>query len=115
MGSSSADARADRAASNEALFRRVNERLEEINETFSPLTDTFEFVCECADASCAEQIDLSIREYEDVRREPTRFIVKPHHVLPTDERVLEKHRDYFIVEKTGRAGERARRLDERTD
>jgi hypothetical protein len=114
MEPSAGDARADRAARNEALFRRVNERLEEINESFAPLTEHFEVVCECADASCAEQIELTLFQYEQVRREPTRFIVKPDHVLATDERVIEEHRDYVIVEKTGRAGERARQLDERS-
>lgn len=115
MGSSEADARADRAARNEALFRRVNERLEEVNEAFAPITEYGEFVCECADVDCAEQIQLTLPAYEAVRSVPTRFVVKPRHVVPRDERVVEEHADYLVVEKIGHAGERARRLDERTD
>ena len=113
MGSS--NARADRAARNEALFRRVNERLEEVNEAFAPFTEHGEFICECADAACAERIELTLSAYEAVRRVPTQFVVKPEHVLPTDERVVEEHADYLVVEKVGQAGERARKLDERTD
>ena len=115
MGSSVGDARAERAARNEALFRRVNERLEELNEAFAPITEHGEVICECADDACAERIQLTLSAYEAVRSVPTRFIVKPRHVLPTDERVVEEHTDYFVVEKIGHAGERARRLDERTD
>ena len=115
MEPSESDARADRAARNEALFRRVNERLEEVNEAFEPLTDHSEFVCECADAGCAERIEVKLAAYEAVRSVPTQFLVKPQHVLSHDERVVEEHDDYFVVEKIGHAGERARDLDERTD
>lgn len=114
MATSQGDARADRAARNEALFRRVNERLEEINEAFGPITEHGEFVCECADAACSEQIQLTLVAYEAVRRVPTQFIVKPRHELPDDERIIEEHPDYLVVQKIGHAGERARRLDERT-
>ena len=33
------DVRSDRAARNEALFRRVNERVEEVNRAFEPILD----------------------------------------------------------------------------
>jgi hypothetical protein len=115
MGSSEGDPRADRAARNEALFRRVNERLEDINASFSSVADHSEFVCECADAECVERIQLTLSAYEAVRSVPTRFVVKPRHVLPANERVVEEHKGYVVVEKIGHAGERALRLDERTD
>jgi hypothetical protein len=115
MGPSDADtARDDRAARNEALFRRVNERLEEVNEGFQLVTDNAEFVCECATIDCAELIRLSLSKYEAVRRVPTQFVVKPGHVLAEQERVVERSEDYVIVEKIGRAGERARQLDPRS-
>jgi hypothetical protein len=114
MGSSSPDeARVDRAARNEALFRRVNERLEEVNEGFQLVTDDAEFVCECASVDCAERLHMSLAKYEAVRRVSTQFIVKPDHVLPDDERVVERHPQYIVVEKFGHAGERARDLDPR--
>ena len=115
MEESESDARADRAARNEALFRRVNERLEEVNEAFEPITDHSEFVCECADAGCVERIQLTLTAYEAVRSVPTRFVVKPQHVLPDEEHVIEEHAEYFVVEKVGHAGERARELDERNE
>jgi len=41
--------RAQRAADNENLFRRVNERVEELSSGLRTLT----LVCECADTGCA--------------------------------------------------------------
>jgi hypothetical protein len=109
------DDRADRAAQNEAVFRRVNERLEEVNEAFQFITDKAEFVCECASIQCAERVEITLSEYEALRRVPTHFLVKPDHVLPEEERVVERRAQYLVVEKLGRAGERARQLDPRGD
>jgi hypothetical protein len=115
MGSSDPkEPRADRAARNEALFRRVNERLEEVNEGFQLVTDDAEFVCECANMECAERIHLPLAKYEAVRRYATHFLVKPDHVLPEEERVVERHPQFIVVEKFGHAGERARDLDPRS-
>jgi hypothetical protein len=114
MGSSNPEKeRADRAARNEAVFRRVNERLEELNEGFQLVTDNAEFVCECAQIECAERVHLTLAKYESIRSVPTHFIVKPGHVLPEEERVVEQNDEYLVVEKQGHAGERARQLDPR--
>lgn len=105
--------RDDRAARNEALFRRVNERLEDVNEAFQVAADHAEFVCECASMECAERIEITLPNYEAVRRVPTHFMIKPEHVLPDEERVVERHPNYLVVEKLGHAAERARQLDPR--
>ena len=109
------DDRGDRAARNEAVFRRVNERLEEVNQGFQLVTDKAEFVCECARLECAERVEMTRSTYEALRRVPTHFVVKPDHVLPEEERVVERQAQYVVVEKFGRAGERARQLDPRGD
>jgi hypothetical protein len=110
---SSGDLEDDRAARNEAVFRRVNERLEDVNQAFQVATDRAEFVCECARIGCAEPIELTLPEYEAVRRVPTHFIVKPAHFLPENERIVRQQPEYVVVEKVGVAGERARRLEPR--
>jgi hypothetical protein len=107
------DPRSDRAARNEALFRRVNERVEEINEAFEPILKEAEFFCECADINCIEKIRMKLPEYEALREVSTHFAVRPGHVLPDDERVVEKRGEYFVVEKLGQAGRRATELDPR--
>jgi hypothetical protein len=108
-------ARDDRAARNEALFRRVNERLEEVNDAFDSVVDDAEFVSECASIDCIERIELTLAEYETLRSVPTHFVVKPAHVLPESERIVDERGGYTIVEKVGHAGDRARQLDPRSD
>jgi hypothetical protein len=103
----------DRAARNEALFRRVNERVEEVNRAFEPILDVADFFCECADVECMEKIRMSIPEYEDLRKDSTHFAVKPGHVDPTVERVVEERPGYVVVEKVGQAAARADDLDPR--
>jgi hypothetical protein len=115
VGSGSEIGRGERAARNEAVFRRVNERLEEVNAAFDSMLETAEFVCECADIDCVERIELTLQQYEQVRSVPTNFIVKPGHELADEERVIETHRDYLVVEKIGHAGRRAADLDPRSD
>jgi hypothetical protein len=104
---------ADRAARNEALFRRVNERVEDINRAFEPILGETDFFCECADIECMEKIRMSLADYDALRQESTHFAVKPGHEDPATERALEERVGYVIVEKIGHAGERAEQLDPR--
>ncbi len=93
------DHRAERIGRNEALFREVNERLEELNETFSTITDTLVLVCECGDASCAEQISMSPGQYEQLRGDPAQFAVVSGHVAADVEDVVARHDGYDVVKK----------------
>jgi hypothetical protein len=93
-----------RAARSQSLFRNVNERIEEINEAFRLVLEDADFVCECADDDCMERIALTVDEYADVRRGPTHFVVKPGHVDPNFERVVDENRTHAVVEKFGVAG-----------
>jgi hypothetical protein len=96
-----------RAARNQSLFRTVNERIEEINEAFRVVLEDAEFVCECANDNCMERIPLTIDEYNDVRRIPTHFLVKPGHVYPEFECVVAENGTHVVVEKFGVAGKAA--------
>jgi hypothetical protein len=44
----------------------VNEGIAEIAETLSGGSDSFEFLCECADLNCIEAITLTLTEYHRV-------------------------------------------------
>jgi hypothetical protein len=90
-----------RAAENENLFRRVNERIEDLGGTGG----TISFICECADLDCREGVELTRDEYESVREAANRFAVRPGHERAGVERVVERHRGYVVIEKTGEAGE----------
>ena len=99
-----------RAARNQALFRALNEKLEELNDSFASLTDRFTIACECADRSCIEMIEIPPDEYLAVRAEPRHFAVLPDHVYPDVEVVVRGNDAYVVVEKTGAAGDVARLL-----
>ena len=101
---------ARKAAKNQALFRDVNERIEElVGEAWHP-----EFVCECADEHCIETLELSLAEYESIRASPIRFPVKVGHDYPEFERVVALSDGYAVVEKIGAAAEVAKTLDPRS-
>jgi hypothetical protein len=93
------DERERRIGENEALFRSVNEKVEELGESFSTITDTFLVVCECGAQSCMEHIELQPAEYERVRRNPLHFLIKPGHEFNEVEEVIERTDRYWVIEK----------------
>jgi hypothetical protein len=111
------DERAERMAKNEALFRQVNERVQEIAESFSIVTgkdSPLEFVCECGQTGCTAQIRLTQTEYEAVRAESTHFAILPGHEAPEAELVVDEYERYVVVEKRpGEPAEIARETDPR--
>lgn len=105
--------RAERQGRNESLFREVNERIAELNQTFQ-IEGRSEFLCECSREECKEPVSISIDEYEAVRRTPTRFFVIPGHEDGSVERVVERGEHYVVVEKIGEAADEAEDLDPRS-
>ena len=108
------DGRASRAAKNQSLFRDVNERVRELSEGLGPSLPLDQWLCECADESCAERIELTTEEYENVREHAAQFAVAPGHVFPEVERVVARYERHWIVEKVGEAGTVAQGLDPRS-
>ena len=102
----------ERRATTEALFRDVNERIAESTEQFD--ADRTEFVCECSDPNCVHRVHATLAEYEEVRDEPTTFLVAPGHEEGDIERVVEDRGRFRIVEKVHAAMRRTVvRLDPR--
>jgi hypothetical protein len=97
---------------NEAMFREVNERVEDMNQTFASVTGSFDIFCECGDMSCTERITVPMAIYERVRGESTHFLLRAGHEDPTVENVIETHEVFVIVEKEGVEVER---VAEQTD
>ena len=89
----------ERAAQNEALFRSVNEEIEKLGQVEQKAGRFTAFVCECSDGTCAQQIQLTIPEYEEVRSEGRWFAVVPGHVTEEIEHVVRATDRYVIVEK----------------
>jgi hypothetical protein len=109
-----------RQGENEALFRRVNDRIEQLAEgAFDSGEEgarAWDFVCECYDKGCTERVALTIAEYEAVRAAGERFVVAPapEHVDTSIENVVDMSSRYWVVEKTDQAAEAARADDPRT-
>ena len=102
-----------RIGRNEALFREVNERLKNLNTEFSGLSGVMEIVCECGDLGCAEQLTLPAARYEDVRSDPTWFVIVPGHEVNDVEIIVARHPGYDIVQKQSGAALVVEELDPR--
>jgi hypothetical protein len=101
-----------RAAANEATIRDVNEGIERgqwPGEEDTPVG----FRCECARLGCNQLVELTTREYEEIRANPRRFVVVPGHEFHDVETVVESRPGYVIVEKLDQAAEVAERHDPR--
>jgi hypothetical protein len=92
------DTRQQRVAKNEALFRQVNERIEEVNESLDA-EEPSDFLCECGDENCTSPVSLTLAEYEQVRSNPTHFIIAPGHEVVDVERVIARTERFSVVEK----------------
>ena len=103
--------REKRTATNEALFREVNERLEQRVQVARGEGATLTILCECADAECTERIVLTAEDYERAHRDSTQFVVLRGHVAADVEDVVVEHDGYVVVRKRGLAGEIAEQLD----
>jgi biotin synthase-related radical SAM superfamily protein len=87
-------------AKTESLFRDVNERIATATDRFG--SEEAEFVCECADPTCVERVEVPLEVYEGVRAEPTTFILANGHEDDAIETIVQARRRYQIVEKVNR-------------
>jgi hypothetical protein len=99
------DSRQQRVAKNEALFRQVNERIEEVHDKLGGETLS-DFLCECGDDDCTMPISLTLAEYETVRSVPTHFAIALGHEVIDVERVIRTGKGYSVVEKDAGEAER---------
>ncbi len=100
------DGRAVRKGANENWFREVNERLEArtLERDGAGRQASFRIVCECVDEECSQRIAISLVDYEQVRANARRFVVRPGHGDASIERVVAVAEGFDIVEKFGDAG-----------
>jgi hypothetical protein len=103
-----------RLASNEALFREINEEIETVAHMLGDDEHVYEFLCECADVNCDLRLPISLNDYEHIRTSPVWFAIAPGHALPEIEEVVERHAGYDVVEKRGEAARLVAELDPRS-
>jgi hypothetical protein len=97
------EAREERYAKNEVIFRTVNEAIEQKAIELGGLAE-YQFICECSSSTCFERITLDLKAYEHIRHEGVRFVVTPGHENVEVELVVATTPMYSIVEKDGSAG-----------
>jgi hypothetical protein len=107
------DAREERLARNEVLFRDVNERIEQIAVPQGPDPHVFEFLCECSNVDCTLRLPMTLAAYEEVRSDSALFVVAPGHDRPEVEEVLRRTDAYQVVKKEGEAAQLAAARDPR--
>ncbi|NUR75465.1 MAG: hypothetical protein HOQ28_04155 [Thermoleophilia bacterium] len=84
-------------ARTEAAFREVNEAIAKTAARFD--AEETDFICECADPGCADRMTVELEDYEEVRSEPTRFLLAPGHHEPAVEQIVAREDDFEIVDK----------------
>ena len=97
---------------NEALFREVNERVQDHAEEGGE--GVYEYFCECANVDCTFRVALTPAQYEALRADPKQFVVLPLHYTPEIEVLVAENDSYWIVRKTGEAGEYVEKVDPRS-
>jgi hypothetical protein len=82
---------------NQEMFRKVNERIAEVEAHWGGVGELHVF-CECRSVGCGEQLGLSLEQYERIRKHAGWLIVKQGHAAPEVEAIVERHGVYDIVE-----------------
>jgi hypothetical protein len=91
--------RSKRVGQNEVVFREVNERLRELGEGFSLVSEQAQFVCECGNSACTERIQMPLGTYEEIRADAKRFFLIRGHEHLEYEKIIEEREGFLIVEK----------------
>ena len=104
---------AKRLAEAQVLLRDANERIRE-REPDARGRARLVFLCECTDLRCNSLLKLSLREYEEVRRVPSRFLTAVGHDTPEFEVVVTENKRFAVVEKVGPAKEVSEANDSRS-
>jgi hypothetical protein len=101
-----------RLASNESVFREVNEGIER-GQWPGEEDDPVRFRCECARLGCNLLLELTLSAYEQVRSHPRRFVMIDGHQVPELETVVQRERGYVVVEKLDEGGDKAEKTSPR--
>jgi hypothetical protein len=107
------DTREERVAQNEIRHRDLNEQIPESYKKH-PWDAYMDIVCECGIEDCDVFLKVTKAEYEDVRADPAKFIIKrDHFAADVDDLVSESVRFTVVVKREGTAAEMATATDPR--
>jgi hypothetical protein len=86
-----------RQARNQGLFREVNERIADLSAGMAAEGHSQQFICECGQLGCMQQIELPLSVYARLRELPHAFVVLVGHEDLEQEKVLERGEGFLIV------------------
>jgi hypothetical protein len=89
---------------DQMLFREANEQIYLRHAPDEP-DSVIDIVCECHRRTCSNVLRISLGRYDAIRQFPTWFVMTSGHSHPDDERIIEEHDEFVVVEKTGREPE----------
>lgn len=92
---------ADRLALNWAIFREVNERIQELSlrQDLVPWTERTAYCCECGAPECLETVELTLAEFEAIRSDDSTYVISPDHA-PAPALVVEATERYIVAERS---------------
>ena len=101
-----------RQVENEAVFRQMNEKVEKSLKKLDKMAKddgyksdlpidemVLHFYCECADENCRQRIPLTLKKYQELHKNRSKFIVIPGHEVSNIEKVIAEKPMYNEVEK----------------
>jgi hypothetical protein len=106
---STQEERGRRIGLNEALFRRVNNEIEEAFAEDRTEVDVLTILCECGDLDCTMQVRIAPKDYRRVRADPVLFVITPGHDAPDVETIVERDDAFDVVRKAPGEPERIAR------
>jgi hypothetical protein len=83
---------------NPTLFREVNEHVRSVIAPLLTAGEEGEFLCECGNEACIETIRLELKEYEEVRVSPHRFVMVPGHENGIGEATVHPSGRFVVVD-----------------
>jgi hypothetical protein len=90
--------REERMARNEGASTEINERIEGAHEG-EPPTNRIDIVCECARKTCDAALDITLDEYEHVRKDARQFVILPKHFVGDIERIVFENDRFAVIAK----------------
>jgi hypothetical protein len=91
----------ERRIRNEQIFRTVNTKLRELNAQFEDFAgETALFVCECSRLECIAQISVPVGVFDELQRQPGRYVLAAGHESPDVDEVVVRTAAYVVVEKS---------------
>lgn len=103
----------DQEATNETIFREMNEWTVESNDASLGIDRLMDaYLCECSDRRCTDAISMTRPEYEAVRSVAVRFAIAVDHENPEIDRVVSENERFATVDKFYGAGMRIARASD---